>query len=468
MTKNYNSSDHTTWKNRFTKKDSQWDDLKRAGTIIVPIVFAIFTSTIYVLFYVSFLTGWLETASQSQEAFYSFLTKLIPLMVLPIAGSIIILSIVLKLGEQFIVSFYLPSENLKLRPLINRRLFGVPPMPEGAKESIKYPFITLRKTEDLEENHWARWLGGPATLVIYDGLALYLERGNQFSRVVGPGLPMPLLERYETIKAIIDLRPQVKNVETKTWTKDGIELKIDIRVEVQINCSDEAKRQSIKLDEGQTALHLVYPFDPIAVQTAVERTAVRMNSDKSLSESTWDGAAMGTVTGKLKAYIAAHSIYELFQESPNSPQFSSFKVSEELFESINTGLTIAGSKLLSLQIMDISPVDQEIIDDLIEYWEAQKKRRDLILTGEVEAERVRTNQRAHMKAQQNMLDTLIDSLEKMNKETDDGIDVERFTETSILLLASMLEQNLENPLLSSYLAKESLDMLATLREQLDL
>ena len=468
MTKSYSSSDHTTWKTRFTKSDSQWDDLQRAGTIIVPIVSAIFVSTIYLLFYVAFLTGWLETASQSKEAFYALLAKLIPLIILPIASSTVIISTAFKLSEQFIVNFYLPPDDLKLRPLISRRLFGVPPMPEGAKESIKYPFITLRKVEELAKDHWARWLGGPATLVIYDGLALYLERGKQFSRVVGPGLPMPLLERYETIKAIIDLRPQIKVVEVTTWTKDGIELKINLRAEIQINCSDEAKQQSIKLKEDRSTLHLVYPFDPIAVQTAVERTAVRMNPDRTLSEATWDGAAMGTVTGKLKAYVAAHTIYELFQESTNSPQFSSFKVSEKLFGNINTGLEIAGSKLLSLQVTDISPIDQEITDDIMEYWEAQKKKRDLILTGEIEAERVRAKQYERMKAQQNMLDTLINSLEKMNRETEGDIDAERFTETSILMLASMLEQNLENPLLASYLAKESLDMLETLREQLDL
>ena len=42
----------------------------------------------------------------------------------------------------------------------------------------------------FNEGEWPAWMvrniGGPLSLTVLDGSALYIERGNRFSRVVGP------------------------------------------------------------------------------------------------------------------------------------------------------------------------------------------------------------------------------------------------------------------------------------------
>ena len=57
---------------------------------------------------------------------------------------------------------------------------------------------------------------------LYHGFAAYLEYGNTFGRVVGAGVPIPILDNRETIKAVVDLRPQIREFDVNGWTKDGI------------------------------------------------------------------------------------------------------------------------------------------------------------------------------------------------------------------------------------------------------
>ena len=134
----------------------------------------------------------------------------------------------------------------KISVLIQRRLLGLPPFPVPLNTIVSYPTILITKPE-LEDSHWGRWLGGPAILVIYDGFAAYLERGNKFSRVVGPGFPPPFLERYERIKEIVDLRPQTKTGFVEPWTKDGIRIKLMLKAEVQVDSSVAALQEIIQL-----------------------------------------------------------------------------------------------------------------------------------------------------------------------------------------------------------------------------
>jgi hypothetical protein len=165
-----------------------------------------------------------------------YLLRIILVILAPVIALTLGLIFIFNQVLAFVRSFYQPAEDEKLGRLVRRKLLGVIPVPPPLNNIFKYPFVVL-KGPSLAENHWARWLGGPATLVIYDGVAVYLERGNKFSRVVGPGLPMSFLEQHERIKEVVDLRPQTKMGSVQPWTKDGIRIKFTIRAECQINAS---------------------------------------------------------------------------------------------------------------------------------------------------------------------------------------------------------------------------------------
>ena len=384
-------------------------------------------------------------------------------ILIPLIAAFFSIRFLFRRTATLIRTFYGLPDDYKVNPTIIQRL-----LPAQFDLWIS-SFIAIREAGDLATDHWARWLGGAAKLITYDGVALYLEKGGKFSRVVGPGFPPTLLERHETIKAAIDLRSQTitrENIET--WTKDGIEVRFNLRAEFQIACTEEAKQRSVVLEEGQEATNLRYPYDADAVQRVVENTAIRYdNETKVLSETTWDSAALETATGRLKAYIAGHSIDELLLFDENSPQLSSFMVSEELFESINDRLANVGSQLLSLQIKKFSPVDQQISDKLLNFWKAEKGKINTAREGEANAERIRAKQRARTVAQQDFLNSLIENLTEINEDFV-GIDPDRFSEASILLLTQVLEQSVSDPLIGTMIAREVLETLEILREQLDI
>jgi hypothetical protein len=364
----------------------------------------------------------------------------------------------------FVRSFYQPAEDEKLGRLIRRKLLGVIPVPPPLHNLIKYPFVVI-KGPALAENHWARWFGGPATLVIYDGVAVYLERGNKFSRVVGPGLPMAFLEQHERIKEIVDLRPQTRTDAVTPWTKDGIRIKFTIRAECQIDAGAEAVAHSSQ--------KFRFPFDPLAVKMAVERMTVRADSRGELYEGSWLDGAWGTITGIINAYIAGHTLDELFLASEADKiltlapaasgtfvkieQVLSYKIKEQL-EKAKGNLAQNGVKVLSVQIISVE-VPAQVQELRGKYWESAKERIAALRNSRAEADRIRIREQAHAEAQRTMLNTITQRLEK--------VDPSNLTEPLILSLSGILDQGLDDPIVRPLIAKESFAVLERVRRMLN-
>lgn len=463
MTTSDPQSDHRTWQARYSATESRWEDLKRSGRFSNPIILLLFFAIFYAIFgyAIQHLESWLpqnpSTFSQSLYAIRILMVVLAPLLAM-LTGLVFIF----KQTTAFVNSLYQPKEDEKLGPLIQRRLLGVAPAPPPLSTLVHYPFVLIREPS-LPETHWARWFGGPAILVIYDGSAVYLERGNKFSRVVGPGMPMPFLERYERIKEVIDLRPQTKTGMVMPWTKDGIRIKLALRAECQISASAEALRQSS---------HFRFPFDPLAVKTAVERMTVKAGRDGELFECSWLEGAWGTITGLINAYVAGHSLDELFlapqakskasfgtldvDPSKEIEQILSQKVRAEL-DKARMSLAQNGVKVLAIQITSVE-VPQEVLELRAKYWESVKRRIAALGNSRAEADRIRIREQAHAEAQRTMLKAITQQLEKVEKDN--------LTEPLLVSLSGILDQGLEDPIVRPLIAKESFDVLDRVRKML--
>ncbi len=447
--------DSSTWQQLYSSSDSRWKDLERMGVFLIPIVILAFFAVMYVIVgYTLFhIESWApERITWLSSAFY-FL-RLILVLFTPLIAAALGLLFIFKQAVGFMRSLYQPAEDEKIGALIRRRLLGVIPVPPPLDTIFKYPFIVI-KQPFLDENHWARWLGGPATLVVYDGIAVYLERGNQFSRVVGPGLPMAFLEQHERIKEVVDLRPQTKVVTVKPWTKDGIQIKLTIRAECQINASPEAIAQSSKF---------MFPFDPLAVKIAVERMTVKVNTKRELYETSWLEGAWGTITGTINAYVAGHSLDELFiaPQSENGrseeiEQILSLKVREEL-DKTKRNLAQNGVKVLVIQITSVE-LPKEVQELREKYWESVKQRVAARRNSRAEGDRIRVREQAHADAQRIMLNTITQRLER--------VDPNNLTEPLILSLSGLLDQNLDDPIVRPLIAKESFAVLDRVRKMLN-
>jgi cation transporter-like permease len=364
--------------------------------------------------------------------------------------------IISRAAATYLRSVYRLPQDLNVEPLIQRRLYGLPLVPPPLSWFLMGTFIGFQEAA-LEDDHWARLVGGPAKLIVNDGVALYLERGDQTSRVVGPG--SNFLERYERIKDVIDLKPQRKSGFVMPWTKDGIRIQLTIMAECQISASLEARA---------AADDLRYPFDEEAVRRAVEHITVK-EDDGGLREAPWLEGAWGTITGAINAYVARHSLDELFLArlvpvtnpaaySGMIAQLLSEQFSTAMLGQINSALAQHGVKALNIQITKVVLPDG-ILDLRIKYWESEQQILSARKDSKAEADSIRVRQQAFVLAQQTMLKAITEKLEK--------VDPDNLTEPLILSLSGLLDQGLNDPIVRPLLAKESFAALERLKRLLD-
>jgi hypothetical protein len=358
-------------------------------------------------------------------------------------------------GVYLRLVYRLPQE-VDVEAIIQRRQFGLLSVPPPLTWFLMGTFIVLQEAA-LEDDHWARLVGGPAKLIVNDGVALYLESGDQTSRVVGPG--RDFLERYERIKEVIDLKPQRKSGYVMPWTKDGIRIKLTIMAECQISASLEAQA---------AADDLRYSFDEEAVRRAVEHITVK-EDNRNLREAPWLEGAWGAITGAINAYVARHSLDELFL-APLAPvanpaaysgmiaQLLSEQFSTAMLGQINSALAQHGAKALNIQITKVE-LPEGVLALRIKHWESEQKILSARKDSKAEADSIRVRQRAFVEAQQVMLRTITEKLEK--------VDPKNLTEPLILSLSGLLDQGLNDPIVRPLLAKESFAALERLKKLLD-
>ncbi|MBN2385411.1 MAG: hypothetical protein JXB85_00195 [Anaerolineales bacterium] len=304
-------------------------------------------------------------------------------------------------------------------------------------------FLILNRTELDPADHWSKWLGGPANLIIHDGFAAYLEYGNRFQRVVGAGVPIPHLDARETIKAIVDLRPQFREVEANAWTKDGIKVILGVRVEFRIGSQYSPENADPKR---------LYLFDPISVRHAVEYTAVRQR-DGALVEADWCEGTLGKVTGLLAHHISSRRLDELYLTDRGEGQILSAEVLNQLCEDANQGLRTAGIHVRNIQIIK-THIPEDVYGQRLDVWKAGKDSVVTRIHGEGHASEIRLGEAARARAQRDLIVSIIQSLER--------VDPLQHPEAILLCFSKVLDQGLHDPWVRTSISKDTLLLLENL------
>ena len=340
-----------------------------------------------------------------------------------------------RVTGQFFQRFYNPPEGTDSKDLILARLSGY-----GSRIPIHSDHLELSQS-------WLKWLGGPAGLIINDGFAVYLEKGNCFSRILGPGKPH--LELGETVKAIIDLRPIIREGAVNAWTKDGIQIELKVRLETQIG--HEAYRSN-------GSENLVYPFDPEDIQKAVEKTFVRVDpASKSFAESNWVDGVWSKVKGFLSTYISSHTVDELFLAEWGTSQMLSQSASRKVFQELNQNLIEYGARISNLQITSFN-IPEEVNRQRIQTWEAERQSVETVTIGQTKAYEIREREKARAEAEQEIIANIAREMER--------IDFDRLQETILLSLSGILDQSLSDPFTRTLVTNETLDTLEKLKKLL--
>jgi len=354
----------------------------------------------------------------------------------------------------FFADFHQPPEEIDPVQIIKYRLHGKLKLPPPFNLLTQFKYIMVKEGEYVKSDQWPVWmartLGGPLLLIVFDGCALYLERGNRFSRVVGPGDKTPFLEWYETIKYVVDLRPKVREDKFDVWTKDGIKIEIKARIECRIG---DPKNKD---PEGK----LVYPYDPISVQKAIERYALRWPTcpEGEPSEFNWMDAAWGQVTGIVPGYIGSRMLDDLFMANRNGGQILSPNAIQETFAKLNSATNGFGVFFTDFQVLEMT-IPPEVEKYQKEYWMAEKQSIATKKDGESKAYTIRASQEAWADAQYDIILSIAEGLEKNRNG--------QFTEPVLLSLSSVLDKSLNEPLTRAYLANQTLETLEQLKKLLD-
>jgi regulator of protease activity HflC (stomatin/prohibitin superfamily) len=287
-------------------------------------------------------------------------------------------------------------------------------------------------------------------LIIFNGSALYLERGNRFSRVVGPGEHIPFLEWHETIKYVVDLHPKVKTDKFDVWTKDGIKIKLEVQIECRIG--DPSKNDPVN--------GLIYPYDPVAIKRAVERYSLRW-PDRHIgepSEFTWIDAAWGQVTGIVPNYIGSRTLDDLFIADRKSGQILSPESIDEVKDKLNSATQAFGVFITDFQILKVD-MPPEVYAHQKDQWRTERQSLATIIEGQTKAFHIRSREKARADAQRDLIISIADGLKKNNSG--------QYEEPLLLSLSGILDNSLKDPLMRAYLANETLETLEKIKTMLD-
>lgn len=403
------------WQNAYTENQGFADSLKRTGALLIPVLVTLIIPMFYTIFYVFNLINAMpinKMKSTAQAVIY--ISPGAALALLALAFSFLTLNLMLKNAGAFLKDFYSLPDSINVKELTGLRVFGRMPTPPPLSKLIKFPILKIKNGKIEPAENWQSIIGGPGKLQVEPGNAVYLERGNQFSRVLGQG--PAFIDLHERIKVIVNLGPQSIFFDVNAWTKDGICIDLKAKGEYFLG----SPKRNLQNE------NMLIPFDAKAVQQAVEAA---LKSGKEGHE--WIKSAIGKTKSALSSYIAKKELEEIFM---NDEQLFTKTTMDTLLKEINENLKNSGAYLSYFQIIDVE-MREEITTQRLEAWESIYKRDRILAKGENKAHQIREHERVQAEIQRDLIYTLANGLERI-----DAADTEKMLQT----VYNMLDRDARN------------------------
>jgi len=389
------TDDPNLWQDLYTENRAHADSLQKAGSLLVPSVFILTIPTFFGIFWLSSSLN-SAPADGSSAGYQIFFIGIGALVILtPLLFFIITLKHLLKTSGNFLATFYGLQESINIGKMVGLRVFGRPPMPPPFSAWVKFPVINASDGKLNPPECWQATVGGPAKLKIEAGSAVYLERGNRFSRVLGQGIGF--MELHETIKVVFNTGPQNEDIAVTAWTRDGIRVGLKAKVKFVLKAMPNQNRE-----------HELYSFDPDAARRAVESTLAAGREGRD-----WSKSAMGKTSGLLAEYISSKFLDEIFL-SERGGQLLTNAGTTELINKINAKLESSGVMVDRLQILDVE-LPPDVNQRRIELWKTGHAAYAAISESELKAYQMSEQKKALAKAIRDFVSTLANGLERMEK-----------------------------------------------------
>jgi len=166
---------------------------------------------------------------------------------------------------------------------------------------VNLPHVIVGEGHVLKKSGGTRsGLGGPGLIVVKNDSAVVIEVGNM-PKVLGPGAHL-VTKGSETIKEVVDLRPQTRAGSVEAMTKDGVNIELPFSLGFQIGTGGR-----------QPSDEEPYPFSEQSVIRAVYRSKLV----GATGAEPWHERIPGIVLGNIQEMIATHYLEDLFE--PDRP-----------------------------------------------------------------------------------------------------------------------------------------------------
>lgn len=308
-----------------------------------------------------------------------------------------------------------------------------------------HPYLVLEDRELVERvpgNPYGQFFAGPGIVLTDVAYAPIIWDGVNFKRIGDPGLTFT--GRFETVYQTVDLRPQLRSFHIEAITKDGIRVRVLTFMPFKLHARDQEPR-----------IGSSFPLDRPSIYKAVWTQPVEQGQ-----RIPWDRMVPITATRIMRRIISGYRFDELC-EPHDLDKDPRIEIKDRLVKEVRKEVKKYGIEVIGGGISNLLPVDRSIINDRTMSWRSQWERKIMAILGEGRANALRETERAHARAQADMIDTIRSVIEEP-----DGIDPAVVTDMAALRFIEALEEMTCEPQVQEALPAEVAETMSYMRRAL--
>lgn len=235
--------------------------------------------------------------------------------------------------------------------------------------------------------------GGPGYVQIPVDNVIVTEINGAFFRVHGPGQRQ--LAAFETIYAVLDLRPQERHdEEVKLITRDGIPVHLNVRVIFRLGTGGKSPS---KVEP--------YPYDEEAARAAAYAETV---FGDGLGH--WEAIPLVAVRTELTKIMSKYGLDELLSTEQSTSEVY-LALREELMRRAGMVLNSSGIELLDVQLSRLE-LPTAVTDQYVENWQAPMQAQIDLDLGDSEAFAAEELEKARIEADLMMIRAIVEGVQR--------------------------------------------------------
>ncbi len=232
-------------------------------------------------------------------------------------------------------------------------------------QAIKFggPIIVIDegKWENPDPDKPPEQVVGPATLIVRPYNAIVLVKGSKVSRIEGPGEVK--LEKWEGIKAAVDLRPQGEGYKAEVRTKDNFPLTVRGGVGFRIESQAETDKLGWTADDTITKLfkEAIGSDDYKVYKHTIYRAVFAVGAGKN-----WIDKTSSTPEGKVRDIIRGYDLEDIFPlDGTRQPESFLNELAKQATEAVQKSARGWGVTVYGVGVNEV-----EMPEHVRRHWEA--------------------------------------------------------------------------------------------------